>query len=153
MPQQGVDLGRSSPKGNKRIERGPASPSAEDFVPEPQADGRRQYTLLLEQTVGVSREHLGPFVAVVARGVASGKNVAESMRQPAVILRSRDDRDLASDGVHPIEDRAQARVEIVVKMHVEQCEFELSNRLHPALEISGGEHAIEKDLRQRLPRI
>src|ERR1700675_2865890 len=95
MPQQGLDLWGPAPKCDKRLQRGPASPPSEHLVPEPATRRRRQHTLFLEHAVGVSRKHLGPLVAVVARGITAGENVAEAVREAPILRRPWHDRDFA----------------------------------------------------------
>src|ERR1700680_5242775 len=95
MPKQGLDLGGPAAKCDKRLQRGPASPASEHFVPEPATRLRRQHALFLKQAVGVSGKHLGPLVAVIARGITAGENMAESVREAPILRRPRHDRELA----------------------------------------------------------
>src|SRR5450755_1847244 len=118
MPQQGINLWCPAAKGNKRLQRGPASPPGEHLVAKARAHHGRQDALLLEQAVGVSRKDLGPQVAVVARGIAAGENVAESMRT-AVLHRLRNHRDFASYLLQQLERRCLTGRKIVMQKHVE----------------------------------
>src|ERR1700730_11819372 len=102
MPQQGIDLGGPAAKCDKRLQRGPASPASEHLVPEPATRLRRQHALFLEQAVGVSGKHLGPLVAVIARGITAGENMAESVREAAILRRPRHNRDFAPYRPHKL---------------------------------------------------
>src|SRR5437773_2425538 len=97
VPQKRVQLRRASPECHKRLECRPATASRKHLIPESGAHGGRQDALFLEDAVGVGGEHLGPFVAVIAGGVAAVEDMSEAV-DGTIVIRTRNDGDLASNG-------------------------------------------------------
>ena len=96
MAQERFDLRFASAKSAEIVECRPATATGQDFAEEALARAWVEgVSSLLESGVAVGRKHLGPFVAVLARGVAAGKNVRETVRE-TVPFRRGDDRHLAA---------------------------------------------------------
>ena len=137
-------------KATKDSSAGRLPPTAEDLAPEARADLGVEHALLLEQAVGVGRQHLGPLVAVVAGRVAAGEDVREAVRE-AVVRRRDHHRHLAPDLLEQLQRRrASRRVEVVMQVHVEQRELQLPHELQAALEVLGRQHLVEQRARERL---
>ena len=102
----------------------------------------------LEGGVGVGTEHLGPFVAVVARGIAAGEDVAEAVRN----ARERGHGQHGHFGAHLFSQGLDVGGGVVLGMqqHVEQREFDLAQRLQAALVVARGGHLVEQRARQGL---
>src|SRR5689334_20488452 len=100
--------------------------------------------MLLEQAVSIGREHFGPLVAVVARGVAACEHMAERMHE-AVVGGPGNHGDFAPDGVeHCLWRRplaATVGVVRVVQEHVEERELELTHHGESALKVLSSDQA------------
>src|SRR5690349_25160931 len=86
MPEQCVNLGLAPAEGAERFRRGPAAANREHFVAKARAGIRVEHAVsvlagiarFLKRAERVRREHFGPLVAVVARRIAAGADVAEA---------------------------------------------------------------------------
>src|SRR5262245_39604266 len=96
VTQQRVDPRLAPAEGLERLDRGAAAADGENFVAETRARAFVEDPVLLEQAVGVRRQHLSPLVAVIAGSVRPGKDVREIV-QEAVVLRRNDHGDLGAD--------------------------------------------------------
>src|SRR5689334_438301 len=84
MAQKRVELRRTPPEGDERLERCATAATREHLVAETAADFRRQDAVLLEELEGVRRQHFGPFVAVVSSRVTAGEHVSERVHEAVV---------------------------------------------------------------------
>src|ERR1700685_3028017 len=78
--QQRGDLRLTAAKLDERLERIAAAATRQDAVEKAPRGGAIECPTLDERRKCVRRQHLGPFVAVVAGGVAAGKDMAEAGR-------------------------------------------------------------------------
>src|SRR4051812_2076691 len=84
MAQKRVDLGLAAAEGDKGFERGTAAARSQHLTAEARAGLRIEHAVLLEGAVGIGRKHLGPLVAVVARGIRAREDVGELVREAVV---------------------------------------------------------------------
>src|SRR6478672_1576588 len=96
MAHERIDRGLPPPKSNERLERRPAAAYPQYLSAEPFPGLGAQDTHLLEQAIGVGGQNFRPFVAVVARRIAPGKDVGKAVREP-VIFRRDDQGDALAD--------------------------------------------------------
>src|SRR5262245_20775007 len=94
MPEQRFHTRLPSTESDKRLERWAAAAHTKDLVPEALAGGAVEHAVLLEQAVSVSRQHLSPLIAVVARGISAGEDMGKVMWK-AVVWRWEHHRDLS----------------------------------------------------------
>src|SRR6266498_131185 len=130
VPQQRVDSRFAAAKRLERFERRTAAADGEDLVAEARTGPGVEHALLLEQAVGVGREHFGPLVAVVAGRVATGEDMREIVQEAVVSGRDRNG-DLRPDFLQQLKRRlCSLRVVVVVQVHVDQREDRKSTRLN-----------------------
>src|ERR1700722_11686827 len=89
--EQRRDLRLAAAKLDERLERIAAAATRQDAVEKAPRGGAIKRPALDERRKRVRRQYLGPFIAVVAGGVATGKDVAEAVRV-AIPLRHRHHR-------------------------------------------------------------
>ena len=118
-------------------------PRREDGFAKP---GRRfcvENTGFLESLEGIGGEHLGPFVAVVAGGVAPGEYVGETGGHP-IEGRGRHDGDpLPHGGQRRGDIRTHPGIEIGVQLKIECREFDLPQRVERGVEGARAEQALQ----------
>ena len=109
------------------------------------------FQCFFERCIGIRRQHLSPFITVIACRVAARKNVTECVCRAAVRRRF-DDRNLLAylvqQGHH-----VSRRVVGCVQQHVKQRKLNLAQRLHAALEVFGCQHFVKQRARQWLIRV
>ena len=90
--------------------------------------------------VGISAQHFGPLVAVVARSVATRKDVAEGVGRAVVIGRGQHRHFIA----HLLEQRHVVAIlgSAGVQQHVKQRKLNLAQRAHACLEVLGRNHLV-----------
>src|SRR4029079_10870532 len=128
MAQQGVQRRIAATEGPERLYRRPAATGFKDGLSIFSSGFNARQPVfthgLLECGVGVGTQDLGPLVAVVPGGVASSKNVTESMCGAAEIGRL-DHRDFLAylrEQGHEV----LRWVVIGVQLHVKECELDLA---------------------------
>merc|ERR1719478_284778 len=107
---------------------------------------------LLKSSKGISREHLRPLVAVVARAVAAAEDVAKAAEE-AVIRQRRQHGEALGELLLQLEGRLLAvRVVVVVQRHVERTKVELPDHTHARLEGLLRAQLVEEVARKWLAR-
>src|ERR1041384_5206661 len=100
--EQGAHVGAPSAKLHEGIERVTAATAYQDRVEESIGGGVIEHAGFLERRERIGGEHLGPFVAVIAGGIAAREDVSEAVRE-AIPVRYGHDRDFASHFVEDLE--------------------------------------------------
>src|SRR5512146_2120847 len=120
MTQEGLYFWLASAKRNKRFESRTTSAHSEDFITEACAGiGIDQIasSVFFEHAICISRQHLRPFVTVIASRIASAKNVGEAVRE-AIPCWRHDNGDLVADLIQQLQRRlVPARIEIKMDAH------------------------------------
>ena len=157
MPEQCFDIRVASAEGSEGLRRRPAAAHGQDLVAEALSGAPVEHAFgsarFLEGAERVGRKHLGPLVAVVARGIATGEDMREVVRE-TVVCRRHEHCDLLANLVeHVLRTATTVRVEIEVQVHVEEGELHLPQDLQSRLEVLGRDHLVEKRARQRFSRV
>src|SRR5690554_7278181 len=137
VAQQGLDAGLAAAEGAEQLRGIPGAALLEDLSAEAPARLRVEDTRFLEGAPGIGGEHLGPLVAVVARRIAAGEDMAE-----AVLEAVEGGAGHHRDGVaHLVEQRldlaGRGGHELVVQAQVEDRELQLAHHAHGGLEVPG----------------
>src|SRR5262249_8212148 len=91
--EQRHDLGLATAEFDERLERIAAAATRQNAVEKASRSVAIERAALDESAEGIRRQHLGPLVAVVAGGIAAGKDMREAVRI-AVPFRNRHHRHL-----------------------------------------------------------
>ncbi len=87
VAQEGVDARFAAPEGFEGLEGGAAAADFQDLLTEAStgfgAGGTVRRCGFFKGCIGIGLQHFGPFVAVVAGAVATGKDMAEAVRHAA----------------------------------------------------------------------
>ena len=82
VTHQCVKRGLAAAEGNEVFHGATACAAADHFIEPPFTHGRIKEPFLFKGAEGVSGKHFSPLVAVVARGVAPGKDMREALGEP-----------------------------------------------------------------------
>lgn len=143
VAQQGVDFRTAAAEGDEVFHRIAAGAASEDFPSEACAGLGIEHARLLKGGERVGGEDFGPLVAVVACGIAAGKDVGEALREAVVVGREAHGN-LSAHVLQKVLNVIRVGIEARVQEHVEECKLDLSHACHAGLEVLGGEHLFKK---------
>src|SRR4051812_9678516 len=139
VPEQCIDTRRAAAKRNEGLERRPAAANGQDLVAEALPGIGIEYAAFLKKAERIGRQHFGPLVTVVTRGISAREYVREALRE-SIERRRNDDGDLAAHvGEQILHGRAALRIEVEMQMQIEQREFDLAHHVQTTLEIFGSQ--------------